>query len=68
MTRWICKVCRTWGVGGPGAWNKHYAAEHRHDGRYNAQLSFGFAPNYSNGWRTNHWSDYRPQPRCEEKP
>jgi hypothetical protein len=35
--------------------------------RYASVLSFGFAPNFSDGRRTSHWSDWRPAPRCDER-
>lgn len=61
--RWVCKLCPQHGLGGPVGWERHYRAAHSDGNHYGAQLSFGFAPNYSNGRRTSHWHDYRPAPR-----
>jgi hypothetical protein len=48
--RWLCKVCRKWGLGGPDGWAKHWTADHVHSGRYAAHLSFGFTGDYSDGF------------------
>ena len=60
---WRCK-CGKHGIGGPDGWKAHFETTHNTRQGFGSQVSFGFAPNYSNGWRTNHWSDYRPAPRC----
>lgn len=65
MNRWHCKLCSAWGLGGPAGWETHRAFAHRDGNRYGAMLSFGFAPNYANGWRTSYRYDYRPAPRCQ---
>jgi len=67
MSRWICKACTRWGMGGPQGWERHWKAEHQHSGRYASALSFGFVPNLSDGRRTSHWSDWRPAPRCDDR-
>lgn len=66
-TRWHCRICRTWGLGGPKGWTQHHQAEHNDDVRLGAAISFGFSPNYANGQRTRYRDDFVPQPRVEER-
>lgn len=68
MSRWNCRLCKTWGKGGPDAWSRHYRDIHQDDVRLGAQVSFGFSPNYSNGQRTRYRDDYVPAPRADEQP
>lgn len=42
---WRCKLCRTWGVGGPTAAAEHLKTTHREpDKAASALVSFGFTP------------------------
>ena len=66
--RWHCKICRTYGFGGPSGWATHQKAAHSDNDRYSASISFGFAPNYSNGRRSSHRLDYVMPPRAGERP
>lgn len=53
MSRWHCKLCATYGLGGPDGWAKHAKSKHEDNGRYGAQVSFGFVPRYD-GNRTRY--------------
>ena len=66
MNRWHCRICKTWGLGGPEGWTKHHKTQHVDNNRYGTALSFGFAPNYSDGNRGRYSASFRP-PRLEDR-
>lgn len=49
MTRWNCKLCSDTGLGGPKGWERHVKYRHTDNGRYSAQIAFGFTGDYSSG-------------------
>jgi len=49
QTRWRCRICFRWGVGGPVSWLQHWNAEHNKNDRFGSHLSFGFTGDYSSG-------------------
>jgi hypothetical protein len=49
MSRWHCRICRTYGLGGPDGAVTHLKSEHPAGQRLGAAMSFGFSPNYANG-------------------
>lgn len=56
---WRCKVCRTWGVGGPKAAVEHVKDAHAEPTTHaTAAVSVGFIPNYAAG--VERWPWLRP--------
>lgn len=49
--RWHCKMCRTYGLGGPSGWLQHQKSEHTDGNRYGSSMQMSAVPNHSIGRR-----------------
>jgi len=66
--RWHCKVCRTYGLGGPDGWLKHQKSEHTDGHRYGASTSIVGGPNFGIGRRvSNSRFGFVPAPRLGDE-
>ena len=45
--RWRCRLCSMRGFEGVDGWTRHMNAVHSDNGRFGAQVSFGFTGDYS---------------------
>jgi hypothetical protein len=60
MSRWVCKLCPTHGIGGPKGWEIHARMHHTGSVRLHTSSGFGFTGEYATGKYQQHKRWNRP--------